>query len=277
MRLRNWVPSFARPVMPASYPEPYVGGEVVRVPSDAGPLWITLGDDVIRPHLERLGTWEKSEGDLLARFFRQGLRFLDIGANIGYFSCLVARRCPGAVVTAFEPHPVSFRLLQLNLWESGATATAYPLALTGGDRTVTLSSAPTNPGDTRTSVTERATMVSAGACLDEIVPDAVFDLVKLDVQGFEPDVLRGMARTIKRSAGLVVVSEFWPSALRDRGLEPVAILRSYEQLGLRIELVQVGDQLLDLDPIETVRVCDAAGSNGQVNLVLRRSSAPSTA
>lgn len=270
MRPRRFVPTFARQVPRASYPEPYVGAEVVRVTSDAGPLWITLGDDVIRPHLERLGTWEKDEGDLLARFFRPGLRFLDIGANIGYFSCLVARRCPDAVITAFEPHAVSFRLLELNLWENGAAATAYPLALTGGERTVTLSSAPTNPGDTRTSMSEQAIMVSAATRLDELLPSAVFDLVKLDVQGFEPDVLRGMAKTIKRSPGMVIVSEFWPSALRDRGLEPVAILRTYEQLGLRLELVQVGDQLLDLDPIETVRVCDASGSNGQVNLVLRR-------
>jgi len=46
--------------------------------------------------------------------------------------------------------------------------------------------------------------------------------VKIDVQGFEPEVLRGMAETIARNPGLSVVVEFAPLAIEELGMDPVA-------------------------------------------------------
>ena len=42
-------------------------------------------------------------------------------------------------------------------------------------------------------------MLAPAAPLDEVLPDAVFDLVKIDVQGFETEVVAGMAGMIARS------------------------------------------------------------------------------
>ena len=250
-------------------PAPYVGEELVRLLTDVGELWIPASDGVMRPYLEERGTWEPAEGALLAEFFRPGLRFLDVGANVGYFSLMVGVRCPGATIHAFEPHPLTSRVLALNAWGSGADITAHALALSDGDRILALTTADTNLGDTRSRPAGSGTLLAPAAMLDEVLPDAVFDLVKIDVQGFEPEVVAGMAGMLERSPEVVIVAEFWPSALRERGLDPVQVLLSYRELGLTIR-TQVGEDLGSPKPVEVVRVCDQAGDNGQVNLVLTR-------
>ena len=149
----------------------------------------------------------------------------------GYFSLLVAQHCPDAVIHAFEPHPLTSQVLALNAWGSGADITTNALALSSGDRILALTTAESNLGDTRTRAAESGTMLSPAAPLDEVLPGAVFDLVKIDVQGFETEVIAGMLGMIRRSRGVVIVAEFMPSALRDRGLDPVAVLASYESSG----------------------------------------------
>jgi len=250
-------------------PRPYAGEELVCLLTDAGRLWIPATDGVMRPFLEERGTWEPEEGALLAQFFRPGLRFLDVGANVGYFSRLVAMSCPGAVIHAFEPHPLTSRVLELNAWESGADITAHAMALSAGDRLLTLSTAESNLGDTRSRAEDHGTMLAPAAPLDEVLPDAVFDLVKIDVQGFEPEALAGMAGMLLRSPGVVVVAEFMPVALRERGLDPVEVLKGYRDLGLKIR-TQVAADVAELSPVEILRTCDTAGEIGQVNLVLTR-------
>lgn len=250
-------------------PAPYDGEALVRIDTDAGPLWIPASDGVMRPYLQERGTWEADEGHLLGQFFRPDLRFLDVGANVGYFSLLVGRRCPRATIHAFEPHPLTSRVLALNAWTSPGDITVHPMALSSGDRLVSLETSASNLGDTRSRVSETATMLAPAAALDEVLPKAAFDLVKIDVQGFELDVVSGMSDAIGRNPDVVIVAEFWPTALRDRDLDPLAVIDAYRQLGLSMK-TQVAHRLEVLTPLEIVRCCETAGPYGQVNLVLTR-------
>jgi FkbM family methyltransferase len=227
---------------------------------------------VLRPYVERAGTWEPAEGRLLLDLATPGCRFLDVGANIGYFSTLIAQQRPGATIDAVEPEPGNISLLKMNLWHNQVDATVWPLALSAGERTLPLRLSPHNAGDTRTNTARPSQwyeVVAPAARGDDLFAGRGFDLVKLDVQGFELDVLQGMPLTLERSPGIVVVAEFWPTALRDRKVDPATVLRTYREMGFEI-VTQVEDQLRRLEDNEIIAICDQAGEWGQVNLVLRR-------
>ena len=95
-------------------PVPYVGAPLTQVDSDAGPLWLRADDGVILPYLLANGTWEPGEGALLRDYISPGSTFVDVGANVGYFSRLAAMSQP-ARIFAFEPHPELVRVLELNV------------------------------------------------------------------------------------------------------------------------------------------------------------------
>jgi FkbM family methyltransferase len=248
------------------------GGPYTLLECDAGELWFDRADEVIRPYVERTRTWEPEEGALLKELARPGMRFLDVGANIGYFTVLMAKHAPGAVIDAVEPEPSNARMLAMNVWHNQVEATVWPLALSGGERSLPLQLTAHNAGDTRTQ-TARAQQwyetVAVAARGDDLFGSRGFDLVKLDVQGFELDVLQGMPETIQRSPGIAVVAEFWPKALRDRNVDPYTVLRSYREMGFSI-VTQVEDKLRRIEDPEIIAVCDEAGEWGQVNLLLRR-------
>ena len=176
----------------------------------------------MRPFLEERGTWEPEEGALLSQFFRPGLRFLDVGANVGYFSLLVAQRCPGAVIHAFEPHPLTSQVLALNAWASGADITTHALALSAGDRILALTTAESNLGDTRTRAAGVRHHALAGRPARRGAAGRRLRPGQDRRPGLRDRGRRRACRDDRRSPGVVIVAEFWPSALRERGLDPVA-------------------------------------------------------
>ena len=257
----------------AAVPAALEGSEFQLLQSDVGPLWMDVRDNVIRPYIQRTKTWEPEEGRLLRSLIRPGCRFLDIGANVGYFSMLAHAAAPGVHVDAVEPVPLNLELLRFNLWINQVDATVWPLALTTGERFVAMSVAENNFGDSRAHVLDIGDVTTENCVVpaargDDLFAGRSFDVVKIDVQGFEIDVLRGLARTIERSPGIVIVSEYWPAGLRERGREPMSVLADLRRLGLKFD-VQTGDNLSTMPDHAIVRHCDAMGQDGQVNLVLR--------
>ena len=262
----------AAPLSPRDVPPALEGGEFECLDTDVGALWMPAQDEVMRPYIRRTRPWEAAEAELLRSLIRPGCRFLDVGANVGYFSLFAARCAPDAVIHAVEPHPLTARVLRFNLWANGVNATVWPLALDVSRRGLALETAATHLGDTRTSavvVDDEVlhAMVAPSAPGDDLFPTQSFDVVKIDVQGFELEVLTGLVGVLARSPGIAIVCEFWPSALRDRGLEPESVLVHYREMGLQI-VTQVDRRLDRLGDEEIVRLCDVAGPTGQVNLLL---------
>ena len=203
----------------ASFPSPLPDGEFELVEVDAGDFWMSRHDQVMRPFMQRADTWEREEGRLLLSLVKPGCRFLDIGANIGYFSVLIGKAAPGVVVDSVEPDPGNVRALRFNLWSNRVGATVWPVALDNRDRHLRLSGNATNLGDLRTdrvtpsvSDGETATLdhsadegpsgwIVPAASGDELFADRTFDLVKVDVQGWEFEVLLGLDGVLSRSPG----------------------------------------------------------------------------
>lgn len=243
---------------------------MMLVSSDVGDLWVPAHDQVMLPYLKNRGMWEPEVGRLLVELGRPGMTFLDIGASFGYFTRLVLKHFPTAVVHAFEPHPDISKVLALNAWHGSGDVTVWPLALGDQHGTVAVQAEQTHIGDTRVSgeVNQVTSMIAPIACLDDVYDGSV-DLIKMDVQGYEPNVIRGMIRIANENPALRIVLEFWPMAARERGLNPLTTLQLYRQAGYTYRAVVHGvpQRLSDQ---EVLNLCDNAGPTGEVTLVLER-------
>ena len=252
---------------PISALPPAAQGDYQLVETDEGSFWMSTADEVMRNYMTKSRIWEPVETQVFKSLLTPGCRVLDIGANVGYFSIVTGRNCPSATIHAVEPHPETAKLLNLNLWHNGVTASVWPVALGATSGTVGLEAAHNNVGDTRAhSVASMSTAQIVVPLIrgDDLFEGQAFDLMKLDVQGFELDVLIGFSGVIGRSPGLRVLMEY---SLFD-GV-PSPDLKSVTALGFRILLIDKSG--LRQAPIaELNRVMDSLGPNDHVSVVLER-------
>jgi FkbM family methyltransferase len=260
---------------PRAVPDALPADEFELLVVDAGKLWISRRDQVMRPYMARAGTWEPEEGRVLLSLTKPGCRFLDIGANIGYFSALVNSAEPGVQVDAVEPDPTNVRVLRFNLWFNEVNGTVWPLALDDSSRALHLSDNEHNFGDLRTGRVEggggqvEAKWIVPAASGDDLFAGRSFDLVKIDTQGWEFEILLGIDLTLRRSPGVRIVAEFCPQILKDRDRDPLQVLARYRELGYAIRAIVHGTPV-DLVDTEITDICATGGAEGQVNLLLSR-------
>ena len=124
-------------------------------------------------------------------FLREGDLFLDIGANVGSYTVLASGICR-AVTWAFEPDPGTVRNLKRNIAINSleALVTIYELALGSAEGEV-----PFTVGlDTVNKVAasgEKNVRITRQERLDTLVGAAKPAMIKMDVEGYEEEVLRG--------------------------------------------------------------------------------------
>jgi FkbM family methyltransferase len=176
------------------------------------------------------GMFERSTATALSKLTEPASLVLDVGANIGAHTLRLARLVgPKGRVMAFEPTDFAFRKLQRNLdlnpWLASRVE-AFHCFLAASDSAsapkAIYSSWPLVPGTGlhakhlgREMRTEAAQARSLDSVLNKCA-DRKVQLVKLDVDGFECDVLRG-ATSLLREARPIFVMELAPYVLEERG------------------------------------------------------------
>jgi len=174
-------------------------------------------DNRIAPVIASQRLWEPAETALFVDLLHPGLRVVDVGAHVGYFTVMFSRLCgPDGFVHAFEPEPSNHRLLCANLLVNDCSnVAAHALALSDTAGTDELFLSPDNGGDHRLYFgAGRAHCSVRTDALDNLLADDRVDFVKIDAQGAEPRILRGMRRLIGRErAHLGVLMEFAPGLL----------------------------------------------------------------
>ncbi|MGB8861578.1 MAG: FkbM family methyltransferase [Ilumatobacteraceae bacterium] len=224
----------------------------------------------MRPAVLSSGLWEPGETRLLRTLVRPGCRFLDVGAHVGYFSVVAHQSAAGVVITAIEPDPFTARLCELNLHSAGAQARVITCALGDINDTLAFTVAAHNPGDSRVDASaSKASAVVPVLPADQLLEGASFDIIKIDVQGFEERVMLGMQDIIARSKGLQMLVEFFPVAIAESGSRPVEVLEAYQTMGFEVHAL-VGEQVRTMSSHELVALCASAGEHGFVTLLLSK-------
>ena len=138
--------------------------------------------------------------------------FIDIGANIGYYS-VVAAKLPNVRVLAFEPSPHETKRLLHNVQINGLeNVKLYPTALSNRTGTAILNLfGVDNPGKNSLLVDEssitKAIIVPCNR-LDTLIEKSVMqqvNLIKIDVEGLEYEVLQGMEDIVCNFKGKFIV------------------------------------------------------------------------
>lgn len=196
-----------------------------------GPMLALRADQYLTRSLELYGEYNPEEGRLLRQIIRPGMTIVEIGANMGLHSVDLARACAPGPFYAFEPQPRIFQVLCANLaLHDVANAFAYPEGCgeAEGEAVVPL----VDYG--RQGNFGGVSLLSEGARgikvrvrpLDALeLPSC--GLVKIDVEGFEPQVLRGARQTIARCRPLLYVEN-------DRAAQQQEVISLVAEMGYRL-------------------------------------------
>jgi FkbM family methyltransferase len=205
----------------------------------------------IVPHLSLNGFWEGWVTLAMARLLQPGWYCLDVGANAGYYSLLMA----GAVgasgrVLAVEPNPKLVDLLnktlEVNGFQSWATVLPQAVSNTTGT-TVQLAVPQGHPGNgTITGAQANDTVYTTETItIDQITEHwPRVDLIKIDAEGAEEQIWQGMRQTIRRHPNVQIVLEFGAVRYAD----PQAFLAEIQAEGFVLRCIESNGVLQDLTP-----------------------------
>jgi FkbM family methyltransferase len=187
--------------------------------------------------------YENSAVGFFRRWIRPGDVALDVGAHVGLFTLLAASLVgEGGRVHAFEPVPDNFERLARNVALNGLTNThVNRLAVFDHEGEVGLGlSKGKVAGETTGDFTvggQVATVTASSVTLDaylERFETGPLRLVKIDVEGSEPSVLIGMARTLSEAPPAAIVFEHNARMLLAQGNNPTAAFEQLRSHGYRI-------------------------------------------
>ncbi|WP_367322987.1 FkbM family methyltransferase [Streptomyces sp. HUAS ZL42] len=144
--------------------------------------------------------WEETTHPLFYQLARNARRFVDIGAFSGIYTLLACRANPQLEAVAVEPNPAAIRMLNRNVRANGleSRVTIIDKALSDAPGRAVLR-IPTNT-TTASLLARRPAQrvldvdVTTG---DALLDGLAVDLIKIDVEGLEPQVLRGMEKSIR--------------------------------------------------------------------------------
>ena len=203
--------------------------------------------------LSLLGRFEPFETGVIRELLSPGGVAVDVGANIGYYTLLMAQ-CVGmeGEVYAFEPAPGNFALLERNVRENGAAQVVLEETAVGEcSGRSTLFESGSDLSDHRTYETKETRIkYDVPSCsLDDYCAGKPglaerVDLIKMDIQGAELLALRGMKELLRTNRNVKLVTEFWPYSFESCQIVPGDFLTQLQENGFRLREIREQDSCL---------------------------------
>jgi FkbM family methyltransferase len=191
-------------------------------------------------HIQRwiyFGGYERQETRWVRNWLRPGMTVADVGANVGYYT-LLAASCVGARgrVFAVEPSPYAYNRLRATVAANGLSqvvALQAGLGSAGGEGLLYLPPAGNHSPsmvrcDRQDSV--KVALRTLDDCLAEWRVDRL-DLLKMDVEGFEPQILAGARSALSTGRIRAILCELNDWWLRQMGGSAEMLFRQITSQG----------------------------------------------
>lgn len=194
-----------------------------------------LPDDKYVGQRIALEKYEPYETELILKQVNKGDIIIDIGANIGYYTVLFADKVgkTGKVI-AIEPDPINFEILQKNIKENKLrNVVAVQAAVGSENKKMILYKSEENLGDHKLWK-NGAAINKEVFCrkLDDLLKDLGYekiDLIKVDTQGWEPEVFAGAKRTIEKDLPIIFF-EYSPVSYKLAKLDQIEMMNWLKKL-----------------------------------------------
>lgn len=205
--------------------------------------------------------------EVLFHVIKDGHTVLDIGANIGVYAMRFARAAPNGRVVSFEPHPASFERLQEHVRSNALqNVTVLPFGI-----------------GSKESMHRLYQVLESNSGMNRILPDAPeqielpyeevlvkplgkaieglhlsrIDLIKIDVEGFEMEVLEGSAEVIEKFRPILFI-ELDDKNLRVHGSSARALVDRLRAWNYTVSLAQTKELITEstaLTDVERDIIC----------------------
>lgn len=185
-------------------------------------IYAMMNDNTVGHEMILNKRWEEHITSVFLKTIKNGDVFIDIGANIGYFSLLAASILKGSgKVIAFEPNYMNVQLLLSSINKNQfSNVIVYPLAASDTNTIMQMDTGGSN-GQITTKEQPSGHLFLQSIILDQLLAsEQRIDIIKIDVELHEPFVLRGINKIIKKHRP-IIFTEFHPRFLGKDYLEEI--------------------------------------------------------
>ena len=225
------------------------------------------------------GPYEQFQAKILVTLGKSAESFFDIGANMGYYSLALASINPALQVKSFEPQPEIYSKfitnVSLNQLEPQIKIYNYGLG-SKEDKLKMYIPAFTGSGggsfaDLHTEEGAAEEVLVPVQSLDKLVPpNSNIDLMKIDVEGFEYEVITGGLELI-RSVKPTIIIELLRKWMKPFGRQPQDVINLLEPLGYKVYAIGLNRlksiTLIDESTIETNFIFVHEDNSKHINLI----------
>ncbi len=214
-------------------------------------------DDKDSLNLTKYGIYEPVETTMIKKLIKPNYVVLDIGANIGYFTLMMAKQ--SKQLYAFEPEPRNYQTLQKNIeFNHLENVHLYNYAIAEVSGITTLHLCDTNRGMHRiyeSQFCKEGTVNVETIAIDDLIEYA--DFIKIDIEGAELGALKGMKRLLKKHHPILLM-EFHPPSIIEYGVQPRDVFDFVVEMGYLVEIPNVGP--VTFEQLEKLSI-EKAGTN----------------
>jgi FkbM family methyltransferase len=184
-------------------------------------MYVDSTDVGLSGHLLLDGYWEMWVTEAMARLIKPGMVVADIGANPGYYTVLMGELVGSTGwVHAFEPNPPIVERLRRNVSINGGyrRTTIHQIALGERNGEAEMFVPVSEPKNARIVTGPRDGSIAVPICrLDSLEGLDRLDVIKVDVEGAEEGLWRGMDGILNANRSLTIFLEFTADRYADAG------------------------------------------------------------
>lgn len=229
-------------------------------------MYLSVNDRGLSQELLLSDVREPLQTDLVKQLVKPGMTVVDIGANLGYYVLIEAAIVgENGKVYAIEPVPLNYKILKKNVSKNNYESIVETRLCAISDTCGISKMAMTKESNFSTMFldenemsewmkkqlkisTEKIADVETITLDKFLIDKRPVDFIRMDVEGYEGKIIKGMSDTIKNSRrGLKLFMEIHPSVFRDSQAMIAEIIQDLTDLGMEAKFLvnTEGTNLLD--------------------------------